>query len=54
MILVADCSALIALACCDGLPLLDAFFGSVVVPDAVYREAVSDKPEACQLRDYSE
>ena len=53
MILVADCSALIALACCDGLPLLDALFGAVVVPDAVYREAVvGDKPEARQLKDY--
>jgi hypothetical protein len=26
MILIADCSALIALASCDGLPLLDALF----------------------------
>jgi len=53
VILVADCSPLIALACCDGLPLLDALFGTVVVPDAVYREAVvGDKPEARQLKDY--
>jgi len=53
MILVADCSALIALATCDGLHLLDRLFGSVVVPEAVYREAViSDKPQARQLQAY--
>lgn len=53
MILVADCSALIALASCDGLHLLDALFGTVIVPVAVYREAVvGDKPEAQQLNDY--
>ena len=37
MILVADCSALIALASCNGLRLLDALFGTVIVPEAVYR-----------------
>ena len=53
MILVADCSALIALASCDGLHLLDALFGTVIVPEAVYREAVvGDKPEAQQLKQY--
>lgn len=53
MILIADCSALIALASCDGLHLLDALFGTVIVPEAVYREAVvSDKPEAQQLKEY--
>ena len=53
MILVADCSALVALASCNGLHLLDALFGSVIVPEAVYREAVVDeKPEAQQLKDY--
>lgn len=47
MILVADCSALVALATCDALSLLDQLFGTVVVPEAVYREAVvGDKPEA--------
>jgi len=30
MILVADASALIALASCDGLPLLEAIFGDVL------------------------
>ncbi|MCK7575044.1 MAG: DUF3368 domain-containing protein [Chromatiales bacterium] len=53
MILVADCSALIALATCDALPLLDQLFGQVVVPEAVYREAVvGSKPEAERLRHY--
>lgn len=53
MILVADCSALIALASCDGLHLLDALFGTVIVPEAVYREAVvGDKPEAQPLKEY--
>lgn len=45
MILVADSSALIALASCDGLSLLDTLFATVIVPEAVYREAiVGDKP----------
>ena len=51
MILVADCSALIALAACSALHLLDRLFGTVVVPEAVYREAViGDKPQARQLQ----
>ena len=53
MILIADCSALIALASCNGLHLLDALFGTVIVPEVVYSEAVvSDKPEAQQLKEY--
>lgn len=53
MILVADCSALVALATCDALPLLDQLFGTVIVPEAVYREAaVGDKPEAERLQVY--
>jgi predicted nucleic acid-binding protein len=32
MILVADCSALIALSICNQLTLLDQLFGQVVVP----------------------
>jgi predicted nucleic acid-binding protein len=53
MILVADCSALVALATCDALSFLDQLFGTVVVPAAVYREAVvGNKPEAEQLRVY--
>ena len=53
MILVADCSALVALATCDALSLLDQLFGTVIVPEAVYREAVvGNKPEAEHLRVY--
>ena len=53
MILVADCSPLIALASCNGLHLLNALFNTVIVPEAVYHEAVvSDKPEAQQLKEY--
>ena len=53
MILVADCSALVALASCNGLHLLDDLFNVVIVPESVYREAVvDDKPEAQQLKDY--
>ncbi len=53
MILVADCSALIALATCRALHLLDGLFGSVIVPEAVYLEAViGDKPQATQLQEY--
>ncbi|MFB1489232.1 MULTISPECIES: hypothetical protein [unclassified Thiocapsa] len=53
MILVADCSALIALATCRALHLLEQLFGTVVVPEAVYREAVvGDKPQAIELEGY--
>ena len=53
MILIADASALIALAACDSLSLLDAIFGTVWVPEAVYLEvATADKPQAEHLRQY--
>ena len=53
MILVADASALIALATCDSLILLDALFGEVVVPQAVYLEvAQPDKPQGVRLEHY--
>lgn len=53
MILVADASALIALAACNGLPLLDAIFGEVMVPEAVFIEVTqSDKPQSDCLRIY--
>lgn len=53
MILVADASALIALSACDSLALLDALFGEVVVPVAVYQEvAVAGKPESVRLQSY--
>lgn len=53
MILVADASALIALAVCDSLELLDAIFGQVWVPEAVFTEvAMSEKPQAERLHHY--
>ena len=53
MILVADSSALIALAICDGLKLLEPLYGEIVVPEAVYNEVTaSDKPESETLREY--
>ena len=48
-----DASALIALASCDSLALLDVLFGVVLVPEAVYLEVASDdKPQANLLRTY--
>jgi predicted nucleic acid-binding protein len=53
MILVADASALIALAACNGLPLLDAIFGQVFAPEAVFTEVTqADKPQSDRLRSY--
>ena len=53
MILVADSSVLIALSSCKSLYLLDALFGTVIVPETVFHEATnSDKPEAESLRIY--
>lgn len=51
MILVADCSALVALAVCDSLNLLERLFASVAVPEAVYHEATRpDKKQAQALK----
>ena len=53
MILVADCSALIALSTCNCLELLEQLFSSVVVPEAVYIEATQpNKHQAKQLKTY--
>jgi predicted nucleic acid-binding protein len=53
MILIAAASALIALASCDSLAVLDALFGTVVVPEAVYFEvAAGDRPQSERLRTY--
>lgn len=53
MILIADASALIALAACDSLSLLEGLFGTVLVPEAVYLEVASvDKPQSARLRTY--
>jgi len=53
MILVADASALIALAACDSLALLEALFGTVLVPETVFIEVTPvDKPQSDRLRNY--
>jgi uncharacterized protein len=53
MLIVADTSALIALAACDSLPLLDHLFTDVRVPLAVLRECtVPGKPETGRLEAY--
>lgn len=49
MILVADCSALVALAVCDSLDLLERLFDTVVVPEAVYREATQPDKKQAQI-----
>jgi len=53
MLIVADTSALVALAACDALSLLDHFFQEVRVPATVLRECtVPGKPEAERLEEY--
>jgi uncharacterized protein len=53
MLVVADTSALVALAACDSLSLLDRLFNDVRVPPAVLREcSVPGKPEAERLASY--
>lgn len=53
MILVADSSALIALATCDSLKLLEEIFGDVFVSEAVFYEVTSlEKPRSEGLRSY--
>lgn len=53
MLVVADTSALVALASCDGLGLLDALFGDIRVPRAVWDECtVGGKPQAEGLEIY--
>lgn len=50
MLIVADSSALIALATCDGLDVLLRMYDEVKVPQAVYDEVVeSGKPQAAEL-----
>ena len=53
MIVIADSSALVALSVCDSLLLLDALFGEVKVPQAVYDEVcIANKAESQVLKDY--
>src|SRR3972149_2518162 len=50
MLIVADSSALIALATCDGLDVLLRLYDDVRVPQAVYDEVIQrDKPQAAAL-----
>lgn len=50
MLLIADTSALVALASCDSLALLEPLLGTVRVPAAVFEECIIEgKPEATQL-----
>ncbi|MEZ0368069.1 MAG: DUF3368 domain-containing protein [Candidatus Sericytochromatia bacterium] len=53
MILIADSSALIALAICDVLPFLVALYSEVRVPEAVYQEVIRPgKPQSEKLEAY--
>lgn len=50
MLIIADSSALIALATCDGLDLILQVFDDIRVPKAVYQEVVVDgKPQSVAL-----
>jgi hypothetical protein len=50
MLIVADSSALIALAICDGLDVLLHLYDDVKVPEAVYEEVVTPKkPQSITL-----
>lgn len=53
MLIVADSSALVALAICDALHFLDEFFDEIKVPQAVFDEVIVDgKPAADILQVY--
>ena len=53
MILIADSSALIALAICEALPLLEIIFTKVRVPTLVFNElTLSQKKHAAGLAVY--
>ncbi|MFP3090155.1 DUF3368 domain-containing protein [Treponema sp. TIM-1] len=55
MIIVCDCSPLVALALCDQLTLLDALFNNVIIPENVYAEAtIAGKPEAVKIAAYAQ
>ena len=49
MLIVADSSALVALALCGGLELLDRLFEDVRVPQAVYDEVAVEGKAAAQV-----
>ncbi len=53
MLIIADTSALIAVATCNGLDWLDVLFTEIQVPQAVFKEATTQgKPQANTLKSY--
>lgn len=51
MVIIADSSALISLAVCNKLELIEKLFDNIYVPQAVYEEIdVKNKPEANKLK----
>jgi len=55
MILIADSSALIALAVIDKLEILDRLFGNVYIPRAVYNEIIKEhKESSIKLQSYAQ
>lgn len=55
MIVIADSSALVAIATYQGLDWLEHLFGRVLVPTAVYNEVCTEgKSQASQLKAYLE
>jgi uncharacterized protein len=53
MIVIADSSALVALAICEVLPLLEPLFGEIKIPQAVFDELnVTNKPQAQVLTQF--
>jgi len=53
MLIIADSSALVALALCNGLQWLDHLFDEIKVPQTVFNEVViKGKPAADMLREY--
>ncbi len=55
MIVIADSSALVALSICQVLSQIETLFGSLYVPDSVYKEVtIKGKPEADALKKFLE
>jgi predicted nucleic acid-binding protein len=53
MLVIADSSALVALAACDALALLLELYGDIYAPQAVYNEVViPGKPQAAALQKF--
>jgi hypothetical protein len=49
MLIIADSSALLALAVCDGLPLIERLFEAVKVPQAVFDEVIVEGKLAAEV-----